>query len=108
VLVLEVFVVKSLITNPNKSFAEITVELPIKYVRYRVVTVSAGCPVVQQLDDIAIEKHCLELWADREVLKLHPWLARFIILGLLTITEWAVFEVFVWASEATADFRTTV
>ena len=93
-LVFEVFVVKCLAVGLNKSIAEIAVELSIKHVRYGVAR-GAGRLIVQQLDGVFIEKQCLKLWANRKVLKSHPQLAKFIVLRLLTVREWAVIKVFI-------------
>ena len=92
--VFEVFVVERLVIDLNKSLAEIAVELSIEHIRYSVPR-GAGRPIVKQLDNVIIEKHCLKSWTNRKVLKPHPGLARFVISGLLTIGEWAVIKVFV-------------
>lgn len=97
-LVFEVFVIEGLAVNLNKLFAEIAVELSIEYIRYRLFSMivgGAGCSIVQQLDDVFIEEHCLKSWANREVLELHPWFARFVVSRLLTIGEWAMIELLV-------------
>ena len=93
-LVFEIFVIECLTINSNELFTEITVELSIKHIRYG-ATRGAGCSIVQQLDDVIIEEHCLKSWSNREVLKLHVWLARFVVSRLLTIREGAVAEIFV-------------
>jgi len=109
-LVFEVFVIECLTAHLDKLPAEFTVKLSIKHIRYgvRIVAMGTSRSIVQQFDDIFIEEHRLEPWANGEVLKLPAWLAGCIVSRFLTVGEWATVQVLVRASEATADFRTTV
>jgi hypothetical protein len=97
VFVFKVLVVECLAIHPNELSAELTVELSIKYVRYRVspFTWRAGCSIVQQLDGVLVEKHRLKAGAYREMLELHPGFSRFVIPRLFTIGERATVQVFV-------------
>ena len=62
-VVFKVLVIEGLAINLNKLPTEITVELSIEYVRYSVIRMIVGgatCSIVQQLDDVLVEKHCLK------------------------------------------------
>jgi len=96
-LVFKVLVIEGLTVHPNKLSAEVTVEFSIEHIGERVgmLAGSVGCTIVQQLDNVFIEEHRFELRANREVLKLHSWFARFIVPGFLTIREWTTVEGFI-------------
>ena len=109
-LVFEVLVIESLAINLDELFAEITVEFSIENVGhgFRLVAGGASRPVVQQLDYVFIEKHCLKTRTDRKVLKPHPWFSGTIVSWFLTIGERTMVQLLVRASKAAADFDTTV